>query len=79
MAGHPFYFRARHEHWTFSLSEDPAVDPVDIDSPEVGAAHGFYAEGEYGSEPFAASWMPHEEARSIIERCAAEYLARRAA
>ncbi|HZT61078.1 MAG TPA: hypothetical protein VFA21_20905 [Pyrinomonadaceae bacterium] len=75
IGGHPFYFRARHERWTFSVSEDADVDPVDIDSPEEGAAHGFFAAEKYGrSKSSAASYMPLDEAERIIERCAESYL-----
>jgi hypothetical protein len=72
--GKPFYFRARHEHWSFAVSENPGVDPIDIQTPEQGSAHGFFAEEEYGEESFAASHMPLEEAERIIGRCADMYL-----
>ena len=74
MCGKPFYFRSRHEHWSFALSEDPEVDPVDIQSPDQGINHGFFIEEEYGNKPFAASYMPLEEAQHIIEKCARMYL-----
>ncbi len=72
VAGHRFYFRARYDRWSFGLTEDPAADPVDVES----AAQGFYCEGEAGG-PFAASWMPLDEAEALIRRCAREYLERR--
>jgi hypothetical protein len=71
--GHRFYFRARFEYWTFSLSEREEIDPVEIQSKEGWEGCGFFREEEYGSEPFAASWMSHEEAEAIIRRCVEEY------
>jgi hypothetical protein len=73
VCGKLFYFRSRHEHWSFSVSEDPDVDPVDVDSPEEGAAHGFFVEETYGEKPSAASYMPLEDAQRIIEKCAQIY------
>ena len=77
VCGNPFYFRSRHEHWSFAVSEDPDVDPVDIESPEQGAAHGFFVEEMYGDKPHLASFMPLEEARHIIESCAQSYVTQR--
>ena len=34
--GHLFYFRARHDEWTFSISESSRIDPVDIQTIEYG-------------------------------------------
>ncbi len=78
VAGHPFYFRARWNEWTFSISEDPDVYPVDLDYPEVGC-YGFFRQGEYGAGKYSASYMPLAEAGEIMERCIREYLANRAA
>jgi hypothetical protein len=77
ICGNPFYFRSRHEHWSFGLSENPAIDPEDIDSPERGAAHGFFVEEKYGDQLSAASYMPLNEAGRIIESCAERYLRER--
>ncbi len=77
VAGRPFYFRSRYEHWTFSLSEDDEVSPVEIDSEAAGAAHGFFREGRYGTRRFEASYMPVKEARRTIRACAAAYLRER--
>lgn len=73
--GFPFYFRARHDQWTFSISEDPEIDPVDIQMDEQGRKHGFFAEGRVGGEwEYAASYLDDNSVRRIIERCASEYL-----
>lgn len=63
VCGKPFYFRARWEHWSFRVGTDP------IGNPE------WLREGEWGDGPFAAGWMPEDEARKIIERCAAMFAA----
>jgi hypothetical protein len=65
-----FYFRARHEHWSFALSENGHIDPVDIDTAERGSAYGFYVEERYSDKLSAASYMPIDEATRIIESCA---------
>ena len=71
--GKAFHFRSRHERWTFSVSEDPNVNPVDIQLPDQGEAHGFFFEERYGDKSHDASYMPLEEASQIIERCAEMY------
>ena len=75
---YPFYFRARWEEWSFSASEDPNVDPVDIQMEAQGAAHGFFREEAYGAGPYDAGWMPLDEAETLIQRCTSEYLATKA-
>jgi hypothetical protein len=77
--GQPFYFRARHENWRFAISEHNGISPVDIDTPDKGKRFGFFIEERYGNEPFAASWMPREEAEAIIRECAVQYRRERAA
>jgi len=75
VAQHAFYFRARHEAWSFAVSLSPNVDPADIYSPD----QGFYREASYGSSEFAASYMPFEEARQIVIDCARDFLQGRTA
>lgn len=66
--GTPFYFRARHEHWSFSAG----VDPVKI---SLGWAEGFNREEEWGETGHHdASYMPYEEAEKIIKRCCEEFV-----
>jgi hypothetical protein len=77
VAGRPFYFRARGQRWSFAVTEEPGADPASIWSVEDAMGSGFYMEGEYGERPFEASWMPEEDARRIIEECAAVYLSHR--
>ena len=68
--GKAFYFRSRHEHWTFAVSEDSNINPIDIESSE----QGFFIEKQYGNKSYDASYMPLDEAKRIIENCAKIYL-----
>lgn len=78
--GHPFYFRARGEQWTFSLAEEPGVDPVDINSAESSGGRGYFLTGQYGGPgSFAASHMALARARDLIDECARRYRAARPA
>jgi hypothetical protein len=76
--GSAFYFRSRHDHWSFAVSDDSNIDPIDIGSPEEGAAHGFFIERRYAGGPAGAGQMPLEEAERIIDDCARQYLNERA-
>ena len=64
----PFYFRARGQRWEFSIAHtsgagvDAAVD-VGLDRGEPA---GWYRWEPWGDEPYAAGYMPHEEAERII-------------
>lgn len=71
---HPFYFRARGDHWTFSVAEEPGLDPVYIDSAESAAGRGYFLAAEYGAPgSFAAGYMPLAEARDLISECFRRY------
>ena len=75
VAGRPFYFRARHNAWTFAVSEVLGVDPVDIDSPDAASGRGWFRSGVIGREwENAASHMSAEHATAIIRECAAAYI-----
>jgi hypothetical protein len=71
--GKAFYFRSRHGHWTFAVSEDTNTSPIDIQSTE----QGFFIEQQYGNKSSNASYLPLDEAKKIIEDCAEMYLMRR--
>ena len=60
-----FYFRARHESWSISVSADPKVDPID-----VGGSDGphFYHEEDFGYVREEAGHMPADTARFFIVR-----------
>jgi hypothetical protein len=74
--GFSFYFRARHDEWSFAISEHPAVDPVDIQLPEQGKKYGFLREGNLSGKPreYLASHLELAEAEKIIKQCVTEYL-----
>lgn len=72
--GHPFYFRARGDQWTFSLAEEAGLDPVCIESAESASGRGYFLEGQHGAPgSFAAGFMPLAEARVLIDACARRY------
>ena len=78
--GYRFYFRAKYEEWTFSVAEQPGLDPVDIDSSGAAAGRGYFLSATYGSpRSSAASHMPIPEAQQLIEECVRRYRAERAA
>lgn len=69
--GHPFYFRARWDEWSFSISLNPDVDVVGMTSSEGG----FYREEKYGMHRhYAASYMPDEDIETTIRQCAHEFI-----
>jgi hypothetical protein len=62
--GNRFYFRARFKRWSLGIGgSDEVLDPE------------WYREDEWGESEFAAGYMPESEARRLIEKCAADYLA----
>lgn len=73
--GYPFYFRARHDEWTFSISENAEVDPVDIQLIETGKKHGFFKKEPYGDEGGElAGYLEFSEAEQFIFACCRAYL-----
>jgi hypothetical protein len=73
--GFPFYFRSRHDTWTFSISENPDIDPVDIEMAEHGKKFGYFAEGQIGKEwENIASYLDESKVKDIIQKCSKEYL-----
>jgi hypothetical protein len=76
--GHRFYFRARGDQWTFSLAEEPGLDPVYIDSAASALGRGYFLAAQYGAPgSFAAGYMALAEARTLIGECARRYRADR--
>ena len=79
VAGRPFYFRARHDEWTFAVAEQPGADPVAIDSADAARGRGWFRSEAVGApREFRASYLSVDEATTLIRRCAAEYIAERA-
>lgn len=58
--GKPFYFRARGDHWSIGIGNDPISDPE------------WHYEEEYGQWP-DAGWMPHYEALAFISKAVKLY------
>jgi hypothetical protein len=72
--GFSFYFRARWDEWTFSISEHSEIDPVDIQFVEQGNQYGYFAEGQYGGEnEYKASYMENDMVLDILQRCSLDY------
>jgi hypothetical protein len=61
IAGKPFYFRARGEHWSIGIGGDTVGDPE------------WYYEEPYGDEEYVAGWMSEDEAREFIDKAAKLY------
>jgi hypothetical protein len=74
VAGRRFYFRARTQSWAFTLAQNPGDDPVELGPEDVSRGAAWYRTGEVLDGPFAASYLPLDEARSIIRDCAREYI-----
>jgi hypothetical protein len=71
----PFYFRSRHDTWTFSISENPNVDPVNIEMAEQGNIFGYFAKGQIGKEwEYLASYLDEAAVKDIIQKCCKDYL-----
>ena len=78
VAGRAFYFRARGEEWAFAIAERPGEDPSELGPDAAAAGKGWYRSGTVSGGPFAASYLPPAEARSLIQECARLYLEERA-
>jgi hypothetical protein len=82
IAGHPFYFRARHCGWSFILCTNADIDASALAPGKepgfftYGEFHGFALWGDYGIE-HEASYMPYAVAERLIRECAARYFAER--
>jgi hypothetical protein len=61
-----FYFRARHDAWTFEVARPDGRLGSDLDEKPV-----FFREGRHPN----ASFMTPDEAKRLIEGCAREYWA----
>lgn len=64
--GREFYFRARHDGWSFDVADHDGNLPSD----GYRDSDGFYREGEYPN----AGWMPLREAVKIIGHCLRDYV-----
>ena len=78
VAWRPFYFRARHQSWSFGVAERADVDPVLVDDTSAEDGSGWYQEGHVPG-PSGASYMPLAEAEALIRACAEHYVRLRGA
>ncbi len=74
IAGIPFYFRARHDSWSFAVASGAQPDPVLISS----STEGFLLTGSVRGGQSAASYLSLQEATAIIQASAATFLNQRA-
>jgi hypothetical protein len=78
VCGHPFYFRAKWDSWTFTACVNADIDPSCINPPTD--ENGFFWDREYRgfylSAKFPqASTMRYDLAEAIIRDCAHQFLA----
>jgi hypothetical protein len=66
--GHPWYFRARWDSWSFSMSDDINGNPIEV---RWGKEPGWYFEGFYDN----ASWMEYKDASDVIIACVERFRA----
>ena len=78
VSGRAFYFRARGEEWELTIAEQPGIDPADVGPDDVAAGAAWYRSGVVPGGQFAASYLPPDQARSIIDECARAFLEERA-
>lgn len=78
--GAPFYFRARWETWTFTISLTDHIDPSAIGPPDEKAGFfraddylGYRIWGYYGQK-YDASYMRYDDVERIIRECVRRYL-----
>ena len=73
VAGRSFYFRARGDTWQFTVAEEAGDDPVSLGEKDVALGRAWYRSGTLPGA-FEASWMPLDQATSLIQLCAREYV-----
>ena len=61
--GRAFYFRARGEHWSMEIGDDP---------PNFNVENWYYDE-EYPGSKYDAGWMEEEEALALIKKAIGFY------
>ncbi len=74
IAGIPFYFRARHNSWSFAVASSAQADPVLV----TGPTEGFFLTGAVPGGQSAASYLSLQDATAIIRASAAAFLNQRA-
>jgi hypothetical protein len=74
VGGRPFYFRARHDEWSFAVAERAGVDPATVGPEAEAAGDGYYVEGRRG-QPWEhrTSFLAAEQVGELIRRCVRRY------
>lgn len=68
---YPFYFRARYDYWTCSITLNIGDDPVDV---LLDDAPGYTYRQSYGNQGgFDAGYMELEKAEEFIKWCFTEF------
>ncbi|MFN2601417.1 MAG: hypothetical protein ABR582_01535 [Gemmatimonadaceae bacterium] len=73
VGGRSFYFRARGDTWEFTVAERLGDDPAELSRDPDPEGRAWHREGTLPGR-FAASWMPIDRAKELINECAREYL-----
>ncbi len=73
VAGCSFYFRARGDTWEFTVAEHESDDPAGLGQQDVVVGKAWYRSGTLPGR-FEASWIPLDQATSLIQECAREYI-----
>lgn len=76
VAGRTFYFRARGNTWEFTVAEREGDDPAALGEADVAAGRAWYRSGTLPGR-FDASWMPIQDAASLINECARAYITKK--
>lgn len=78
VADRAYYFRARGEAWEFTIAERPGGDPAALGPEDAASGAAWHRSGVVRGDRFAASYLPLDQATSIIHECARAYIAERA-
>jgi hypothetical protein len=73
VAGRSFYFRARGDTWEFTVAERAGDDPAALSEKDVALGKAWCRSGTLPGR-FEASWMPLDQATSLIQECARAYV-----
>jgi hypothetical protein len=60
--------------WSFTIAERPDDDPAALGPEDAATGTAWYRSGTVSGGRFAASYLPLDEARSLIYECARAYL-----
>ena len=68
--GHPWYFRARYQSWSFQIAESPDAEPVLVGwEPPRGVAGWTMERPWIEEDEYGAGYKPHRHALRLIYIC----------